>query len=210
MRTRSKICGFTQVADAVAAAELGVDAIGLVFYPPSHRNVNIKQAREIVKALPAFVSVVALFVDETELRINEVLSRVSIDCIQFHGNEIASACRLYDKPYIKAVRMKPGLDIMKIAIDYQDASALLLDAYHPGIQGGSGSKFDWDMIPTRCSLPIILAGGLQMDNVKWAIQKVKPYAVDVSSGVEVEKGVKDVAKMVAFIKEIKEGDRLND
>ncbi len=210
MRTRSKICGFTQVADAVAAAELGVDAIGLVFYPPSPRNVNIEQAQEIVKALPAFVSVVALFVDETESRINEVLSRVSIDYIQFHGNEIASTCRLYNKPYIKAVRMKPGLDIIKIATDYQDACALLLDAYHPGVQGGSGSKFDWDMIPKRCSLPLVLAGGLQTDNVKWAIQKVKPYAVDVSSGVEVEKGVKDVAKMVAFIKEIKEGDRLND
>jgi len=207
MRTRVKICGFTQVQDAVDAANLGVDAIGLVFYPPSPRNVSIEKAVEIVKALPAFVTVVALFVDETETRIREVLNNVAIDCIQFHGDETVQQCRLYNKPYMKAIRMKPELDVMALAEEYSDASALLLDAYHPGVKGGSGSKFDWDLIPNNCSLPVILAGGLQMDNAKQAVQSVKPYALDVSSGVESSKGIKDVAKMAAFIQAINEGDR---
>lgn len=208
MRTRTKICGFTQIDDAVVAAKLGVDAIGLVFYPPSPRNVSLEQAEAIVNALPAFVTVVALFVDESEARINEVLDQVSIDCIQFHGNESANACRLYKKRYIKAIRMKQGLDIMKISTDYHDASALLLDAYHPGILGGSGSQFDWDLIPDTNSLPIILAGGLDESNAKQAVQKVNPYALDVSSGVERTKGIKDVVKMAAFVEAINEGERL--
>jgi phosphoribosylanthranilate isomerase len=207
MRTRIKICGFTQVQDAVAAASLGVDAIGLVFYPPSPRYVSIEQAVEIVKALPAFVTVVALFVDEQEAQIREVLSRVSVDCIQFHGEESVEACRIYNKPYMKAIRMKSGLDILAIAAQYQDATALLLDAYHPGIKGGSGSQFDWDLIPEHCSLPVVLAGGLHVNNVKRAVESVRPYALDVSSGVEVEKGIKNVAKMAAFIQAINESDR---
>jgi len=207
MRTRVKICGFTKVSDAVSAANLGVDAIGLVFYPPSPRHVSIEKAVEIVKALPAFVTVVALFVDETEAQIREVLNNVAIDCIQFHGDEAVEQCRLYNKPYMKAIRMKPELDVMALAKEYCDASALLLDAYHPGIKGGSGSKFDWDLIPNDCSLPVILAGGLQVDNAKQAVQSVKPYALDVSSGVESSKGIKDVAKMAAFIQAINEGDR---
>ncbi len=206
MRTRIKICGFTQVEDAVIAAGLGVDAIGLVFYPPSPRHVSIEQAVEIVKALPAFVTVVALFVDEQEAQIREVLRRVSIDCIQFHGDESADACRIYNKPYMKAIRMKPGLDILAIAAQYQDATALLLDAYHPGVKGGTGSQFDWDLIPEKCSLPVVLAGGLQVNNARLAIESVRPYALDVSSGVEVEKGIKDVAKMAAFIQAINESD----
>jgi len=207
MRTRVKICGFTKVSDAVSAANLGVDAIGLVFYPPSPRYVSIEKAVDIVKALPAFVTVVALFVDETEAQIREVLNNVAIDCIQFHGDEAVEQCRLYNKPYMKAIRMKPELDVMALAKEYCDASALLLDAYHPGIKGGSGSKFDWDLIPNDCSLPVILAGGLQVDNAKQAVQSVKPYALDVSSGVESSKGIKDVAKMAAFIQAINEGDR---
>ncbi|MCF6251123.1 MAG: phosphoribosylanthranilate isomerase [Methylococcaceae bacterium] len=206
MRTRIKICGFTQVEDAVIAAGLGVDAIGLVFYPPSPRHVSIERAVEIVKVLPAFVTVVALFVDEQEAQIREVLGRVSIDCIQFHGDESADACRIYNKPYMKAIRMKPGLDILAIAAQYQDATALLLDAYHPGVKGGSGSQFDWDLIPEKCSLPVVLAGGLQVNNARLAIESVRPYALDVSSGVEVEKGIKDVAKMAAFIQAINESD----
>ncbi len=207
MRTRVKICGFTQVQDAVDAANLGVDAIGLVFYPPSPRHVSVESAIEIVSALPAFVTVVALFVDEQESQIREVLSKIAIDCIQFHGDESADECRLYNKPYMKAVRMKPELDVLAIAKEFNDASALLLDAYHPSIRGGSGSKFDWDLIPNNCSLPVILAGGLQVENAKQAVQTVKPYALDVSSGVESSKGIKDVAKMAAFIQAIKEGDR---
>lgn len=207
MRTRVKICGFTQVKDAVDAANLGVDAIGLVFYAPSPRNVSIDRAIEIVNALPAFVTVVALFVDEKATKIQEVLDKVSIDCLQFHGSESADDCRVFNKPYMKAIRMKPELDVNTLAKEYYDASALLLDAYHPGIQGGSGSKFDWDLIPSNCSLPVVLAGGLQVDNAKQAIEKVKPYALDVSSGVESSKGIKDAAKMAAFIQAIKEGDR---
>lgn len=208
MRTRVKICGFTRVEDAVCAARLGVDAIGLVFYPPSPRNVSIEQALEIVKALPAFVSVVALFVDEQESRIREVLERVSIDCLQFHGDESAGACRLYGKPYMKAVRMQDGTNIPDLVQQYHDAAGLLLDAYHPGAKGGTGSRFDWGLIPEHCALPIVLAGGLDQNNARQAVQAVRPYALDVSSGVEAGKGVKDALKMAAFIREVNEGDRI--
>jgi phosphoribosylanthranilate isomerase len=208
MRTRVKICGFTRVEDAVYAAHLGVDAIGLVFYPPSPRHVEIEQAVKIVNALPAFASVVALFVDEQEARIREVLARVSIDCLQFHGDEPAEACRIYGKRYIKAVRMQDGIDISALALHYHDAAGLLLDAYHPGAKGGTGSQFDWELIPKRCILPVILAGGLDATNAKQAVQAVRPYALDVSSGVEAEKGVKDSLKMAAFIKQVNEGNRV--
>ena len=200
MRTRVKICGFTQAEELLAAAHLGVDAIGLVFYPPSPRNVSIAQAAEMVKILPAFVSVVALFVDAEEDWIHQVLSHVPVDCLQFHGNESPQDCRRYAKPYIKAIRMKPGIDLAGIELQYADAAGLLLDAYHPGVQGGTGSGFDWEMIPQNCTLPIILAGGLSPDNAMAAIQQVRPYALDVSSGVESRKGIKDTAKMAAFIR----------
>ncbi|MFI3154974.1 MAG: phosphoribosylanthranilate isomerase [Methylococcaceae bacterium] len=208
MRTRVKICGFTRVEDAVYAARSGVDAIGLVFYPPSPRNVGIEQAAKIVNALPAFVSVVALFVDERESRIREVLERVSIDCLQFHGDEPAEACRQYGRRYMKAVRMQDGIDISSLALQYHDAAGLLLDAYHPGTKGGTGSGFDWNRIPEHCALPIVLAGGLDQHNARQAVQTVRPYALDVSSGVEAEKGVKDALKMAAFIREVNEGDRI--
>jgi phosphoribosylanthranilate isomerase len=200
MRTRVKICGFTRVDDAVKAGNLGVDAIGLVFYPPSPRHVEIEKAAEIARALPAFVSVVALFVDAEHALIREVLDRVRVDCLQFHGNEPAEACRLYDKPYIKAIRMQPGINVTELERDYRDAAGLLLDAYHPGMPGGSGSGFDWDRIPQSRTLPIILAGGLTPENAGQAVRVVKPYALDVSSGVEAGKGIKDAAKMAAFIR----------
>jgi len=208
MRTRVKICGFTRVEDAVSAARLGVDAIGLVFYSPSPRNVNIEQAVEIVKALPAFVSVVALFVDGQESWIREVLEQVPIDCLQFHGDESPEACRLYGKRYMKAVRMQEGIDISDLTLQYHDATGLLLDAYHPGAKGGTGSRFDWELIPEHCALPIILAGGLDADNARLAVRTVRPYALDVSSGVEAEKGVKDALKMAAFMREVNKGDRI--
>lgn len=207
MRTRVKICGFTTVDEAVYAANLGVDAIGLVFYQASPRNVSIRQASEIVAALPAFTSVIALFVDESKSRINQVLNKVAIDCIQFHGQENPQACRLYNKPYIKAVSMRKSTDTKQLAINYQDAAALLLDAYHPQMKGGIGERFDWDLIPKQCDLPIILAGGLTLENVKQAIIQVNPYALDVSSGVEIKKGTKGSAKMAAFIKEVNQGNR---
>lgn len=200
MRTRVKICGFTRVEDALSAARLGVDAIGLVFYPPSPRNIEISKAVEIVSALPAFVTIVALFVDAKKAQINDVLARVPVDCLQFHGDESPESCRVYGKPYMKAVRMKPETDLHAIANQFHDASALLLDAYHPGIQGGSGSRFDWDVIPADLPLPIVLAGGLTADNAGEAIASVKPYALDVSSGVEVTKGIKDAEKMAAFMR----------
>lgn len=207
MRTRVKICGFTQVQDAVIAAKLGSDAIGLVFYASSPRNVSIEKASEIISALPAFVTVVALFVDEQEPQIRKVLNQIPIDCIQFHGDEPADACRIYNRPYIKAIRMKQGLDVLATAMQYYDASALLLDAYHPGVKGGSGSQFDWDLIPDDCPLPVILAGGLQVENVKQAIKTVRPYALDISSGVEIAKGLKGATKMTAFFQKINESDR---
>ncbi|QWF70118.1 phosphoribosylanthranilate isomerase [Methylomonas paludis] len=200
MRTRVKMCGFTRVDDAVSAALLGVDAIGLVFYPPSPRHVEITQAVGIARALPAFVSVVALFVDAEPVYIRAVLEQVNVDCLQFHGDESAPACRAYDKPYIKAIRMQTGINLSEIEEQYPDACGMLLDAYHPGVQGGTGSSFDWDLIPERRRLPLILAGGLSPDNAAQAIQVVNPYALDVSSGVEAAKGIKDAEKMAAFIR----------
>ena len=207
MRTRVKICGFTCVEDAVNAAYLGVDAVGLVFYPPSPRHVEIAQAVEIAKALPAFTSTVALFVDADEQQIRRVLDQVAVDFIQFHGDEPAQDCRLYQKPYIKAIRMHPGVDVTALADQYYDASGLLLDAYHPSAKGGTGSQFNWNMIPKDCALPVILAGGLETGNVKQAVSLVRPYALDVSSGVEKNKGIKDANKMAAFLTEVLHSDR---
>jgi phosphoribosylanthranilate isomerase len=208
MRTRVKICGFTRIEDAVYAAHNGVDAIGLVFYPASPRHVEIEQAIRIVNALPAFTSVVALFVDEQEAKIREVLAQVPIDCIQFHGDETAEACRIYGKRYIKAISMREGIDIPALAHYYHDAAGLLLDAFHPDAKGGTGSQFNWSLIPHQLDLPIILAGGLDETNAKLAVQTVRPYALDVSSGVEARKGIKDSHKMAAFIKQVNEGDRV--
>ena len=202
MRTRVKICGFTGADEAVFAAQLGVDAIGLVFYPPSPRHVSVVQAVEIVEALPAFVSVVALFVNESVETINQVLAEVAIDVIQFHGEESAEFCRGFNKPYMKAIRMQAQTDVARLATEYHDSCGLLLDAYHADAKGGTGSCFDWDLIPKHCELPIILAGGLEAKNARLAIQAVKPYALDVSSGVESAKGIKDTAKIAAFLTEV--------
>jgi phosphoribosylanthranilate isomerase len=208
MRTRVKICGFKHVEDALFAANLGVDAVGLVFYPPSPRNVKINQAIEIVNAVPAFVSVVALFVDEHEAVIRNVLEHLPIDCIQFHGEESPDACRVYGKRYIKAVRMRENTDIAALASAYNDADGLLLDAYQSGAKGGTGNQFDWALIPKTCQLPIILAGGLDSTNAHLAIRQVQPYALDVSSSVEAAKGVKNKEKMAAFIAAVHQGDRI--
>ncbi len=206
-RTRVKICGFTRPEDATSAAHLGVDAIGLVFYPPSPRNVDIVVARKILGELPAFVSVVALFVDEGSNRIEQVLDQVDVDLLQFHGDESPGFCRSFGVPYIKVVRMADRVDLEEIQERFSDARGLLLDAYHPGEKGGTGKSFDWARIPDNCQLPIILAGGLSSENVKHAIASVRPYAVDVSSGVESAKGIKDVAKMVGFLNEVNELER---
>ncbi len=208
-RTRVKICGFKSVKQAVFAAHAGADAIGLVFYPDSPRHVSINKAQEIVAALPAFTTVVALFVDASEEHINKILNQVPIDLIQFHGDESADACRLYAKPYIKAARMRATTDIEVLTTEYHDAAGLLLDAYHPQTKGGTGEQFDWNLIPTDCRLPIILAGGLGVHNVAKAISRVTPYALDVSSGVEMAKGIKNNNKIVAFLNEVYQSDRNN-
>jgi phosphoribosylanthranilate isomerase len=208
MRTRVKICGFTRVEDAVYAAKAGADAIGLVFYPPSPRHVSIKQASVIARAMPAFTTVVALFVDAEETTIQDVLANVMVDCLQFHGNEPATACRMYDKPYIKACAMREDTDINVLASEYHDAAGLLLDTYNPSAKGGTGQTFNWAWLPKNSPLPIILAGGLEPGNASLAIQTARPYALDVSSGVESGKGLKDATKISAFLKAVTEGDKI--
>lgn len=199
MRTRIKICGFTRAEHAVEAIALGADAIGLVFYPPSPRNVSIEQADILCRALPPFVSIVGLFVDAAESTVHEVLERVPLSVLQFHGNESPEYCQRFACRYIKAVRVKPGLDLLQYAARYPSASGLLLDAWVHGVPGGTGERFDWSLIPDRLPLPIILSGGLTADNVSDAVCTVKPWAVDVSSSVEVEKGLKCADKMKVFI-----------
>ena len=200
VRTRVKICGITRVEDALIAVAQGADAIGLVFYPPSPRYVTPVQAAEIVNALPAFVTVVALFVDASRADVEAVLSQVNIDLIQFHGQESADECRQYGKSYMKAIRVKGDTNLVQYETEYSDAKALLLDAYAEGVPGGTGQVFDWTIIPKNLSKPIVLAGGLDAGNVEQAIRQVKPYAVDVSGGVEFKKGIKDAAKIAAFMR----------
>ena len=199
MRTRVKICGITRAQDALQAVKQGADAIGLVFYPKSPRNVSAAQAAEIVSQIPAFVTVVGLFVDAEPAFIQEVISSVKLDLLQFHGDETPSACRQYSRPYMKAIRVKNGTNLVQYAADYADARALLLDAFAEGVPGGTGLVFDWSLIPQNLPLPIVLAGGLNAENVGVAIEQVRPYAVDVSGGVEASKGIKDAAKIAAFM-----------
>lgn len=204
MRTRAKICGITRIEDALSAIEHGADAIGLVFYPPSPRHVSVSQATAIAAALPPFVTVVALFVNPTKAEVADILSQVRIDLLQFHGDEDEAACAQYSLPYLKAVRVKESTNLIQYAQRYSSAKALLLDAYSDRAVGGTGQTFDWRLIPENVPLPIILAGGLTSENVTEAIQKVQPYAVDVSGGVEQRKGVKDATKIAAFMSAVKE------
>jgi phosphoribosylanthranilate isomerase len=196
---RVKICGITRPEDGVLAARLGADAVGLVFHPKSPRVVGVERARVIVAALPPFVTRVGLFVNAAPTAIEAVLCAVPLDVLQFHGEEPAEDCRCYGRPYIKAIRMRPDVDLRGAAAAYPDAGALLLDAYIKGIEGGTGQRFDWSRIPKELAKPIILAGGLTPDNVAQALAVVNPYAVDVSGGVERDKGVKDEDKMRRFI-----------
>ncbi len=202
MRVRVKICGITSVEDALTAVRNGADAIGLVFYAPSPRNVSIAQAQEIAKSIPAFVSVVALFVNADASFVNEVVSQVSIDLLQFHGDETPAQCTQYSLPFIKAIRVKPDTNLVQCSIDFSAAKALLLDTYTEGVAGGTGHVFDWNLIPKQLAKPVILAGGLTADNVAQAIEQVQPYAVDVSGGVELAKGIKDATKITAFMQQV--------
>jgi len=201
-RTRVKVCGITRVEDALNAVESGADAIGLVFYEKSPRYITVKKAVEIAESLPPFVSKVALFVNASDEVIRTVLDIVPVDILQFHGEESQKICQGYGWPYIKAIRMRDDVDLLKLSHVYADASALLLDSFVEGTQGGTGQKFDWSRVPADLDKPIILAGGLTAENVAAAITEVSPYAVDVSGGVEIEKGIKDAAKIEEFIQEV--------
>jgi len=200
-----KICGITRVEDALAAAGAGADAIGLVFHAGSPRAVSIEQARAIVQALPPFVTTVGLFVDAAEETIRAVLDQVPLDLLQFHGDEPDTFCQRFARPYIKAVRVRPGDDLDALAANWPGASGILLDSYKPGVPGGTGETFDWSMIPAQRSWTLVLAGGLQSQNVRQAIDLTAPWAVDVSGGVEATKGIKDIDKINAFVHEVKRG-----
>ena len=202
MRTRVKICGITRTEDALAAARCGADAIGFVFCGSSPRHIGIDQARAIADALPPFVTKVGLFVDAAPEQVRETLKRAGLDLLQFHGEESAEFCGSFAWPYVKALRMRPGVDVRAAAKTHARASGLLLDSYVPQQSGGSGQTFDWAQVPQDLGKPVILAGGLTAANVTAAIAAVHPYAVDVSSGVEQEKGIKDAAKVAAFIDEV--------
>jgi phosphoribosylanthranilate isomerase len=210
MRTRVKICGITRPEDAQCAAGHGVDAIGLVFYPPSPRAVTVAQAQRIVEVLPPFVTVVGLFVDAGREEIAGILSQVRIDLLQFHGNESAADCRGHGRPYIKAIRMREGIDLPALLKHYREAAGLLLDTYRKGVPGGTGATFAWDLIPARMASSIVLAGGLDPDNVAQAVRQVRPYAVDVSGGVEREKGIKDETRIAAFMRGVERANQQTD
>ena len=218
-RTRVKICGITRPEDGFAAARCGADAIGLVFYAPSPRHVSIAQARAVVQVLPPFVTVVGLFVNAAQQEITDVLQQLRLDVLQFHGNETPEECARFGLPYLKALRVTPTTDITRAASTYATAQGLLLDAHVEGVPGGTGQTFDWNLVPRDLPtakdggsaenagaifppMPLILAGGLSPLNVKQAIRTARPYGVDVSGGVEAAKGIKDAAKIAAFMNEV--------
>lgn len=196
---RCKICGITRLEDALAAVAAGADAIGLVFYARSPRSVSIEQARSIVAGLPPFVTTVGLFVDMPQAEIEQVLAAVPLDLLQFHGDESAADCDALKRPYIKALRVRAEDDVTALVDAYPDARAVLLDTFVDGVPGGTGQAFDWALVPARLGKPVILAGGLTPENVAAAIAQVQPYAVDVSGGVELAKGIKDAAKVKDFV-----------
>lgn len=206
-RTRVKICGITRIEDALAAARAGADAIGLVFYAPSPRAVTAAQAQAICAALPPFVSTVGLFVDAEPAAVAAVLQQVPLDLLQFHGDETAEYCRQFARPFLKAVRMREATDVAALRAQFNQARALLLDTYRAGVPGGTGEVFDWRRVPPALAAQIVLAGGLNPDNVGAAIQQARPYAVDVSGGVESAAGIKDIARINAFIAAVERADR---
>lgn len=206
MRTRVKICGITRYQDAIDAIHAGADALGFVFYPPSPRYIAPEAAAEIIRRLPAFVTTTGLFVDADAQWVDQVARETRIDLMQFHGDETVEYCEQFSRPYIKALRMKPELSLAAEVALYGSAQNILLDAYRPGVPGGTGEVFDWQRIPETLAHQVILAGGLDSENVASAILQVKPYAVDVSGGVEQGKGIKDAAKIIAFVKEVNRAD----
>jgi len=213
MRTRVKICGMTRVEDVQAAARAGADAIGLVFYPPSPRFLSLDRACQLASEVPPFVSTVALFVNPTAAEVYSVLDRVKPAMLQFHGEEAPEFCKQFGVPYLKAYRVKSGVspevDLLEYLRPYSSAVGWLLDS-HVAEYGGVGESFDWSLVPAERARdemrPVVLSGGLTRDNVREAVRRVRPWAVDVSSGVEVSKGIKDAATIAAFITEVKNAD----
>uniref|UniRef100_UPI0035AF1811 phosphoribosylanthranilate isomerase n=1 Tax=Ectopseudomonas oleovorans TaxID=301 RepID=UPI0035AF1811 len=201
---RSKICGITRIEDALAAVEAGADAIGLVFYGKSPRAVSIEQAAAILQALPPFVTSVGLFVDMPRDQLQQLLQRLPLDLLQFHGDESPADCEGHGRPYIKALRVRPGEDVSAAMAPYAGARGILLDTFVEGVPGGTGASFDWSLVPENAAKPIILAGGLDAGNVATAIRQVRPYAVDVSGGVEAGKGIKDAGKIRAFVRAVRD------
>jgi phosphoribosylanthranilate isomerase len=206
MRTRVKICGITSVADGLAAARHGADAIGLIFYPPSPRLVSPARAREIAAGLPPFVARVAVFVNPVEAEVDAAIRACRPDLLQFHGEERPEFCRRFGVPYLRAARVRDGVDLLEFLSPFSDAAGWLLDAFRQELYGGTGEAFDWDLIPHGLQRPLVLSGGLDAGNVGNAIRRVKPWAVDVSSGVESAKGVKDERRIAAFMEVVRNAD----
>ena len=205
--TRIKICGITRPEDALMATAGGADAIGLVFYGKSPRAVSIEQAAKIAAVVPPFVSIVALFVNASELEVNRVLASVPVDILQFHGDESPEYCAGFKRPYIKAVRVRPDLDLVATCADYAGSRGILLDAWQKGVPGGTGKSFDWQLAQRDLSLPVVLAGGLNSENVAGAVKLLQPAAVDVSGGVELGPGLKDADKVAKFIAAVRAVDQ---
>jgi phosphoribosylanthranilate isomerase len=204
MAVRVKICGITRPQDLHAACDAGADALGFVFYEKSPRHLSIETAAVLMREVPPFVQAVGLFVNAEPAFIERVLQTVPLDLLQFHGDETPTDCARFGRPYIKAVRVNRDTDLLKCAADFDAARGLLLDAFVPGVPGGTGERFDWSLIPPDLPKPVILSGGLTPDNVADAVQRVHPWAVDVSSGVEASKGIKDAHKIAQFIAKAKE------
>ena len=206
MSTRVKICGITREQDASAAIECGADALGFVFYEPSPRHVSVERAAAIARRLPPFVTTVALFVDADTGLIDRVVGEVGVDLLQFHGHESPEDCARHRRPWIRAIAMRPGMDLIAVQARFAAGRGLLLDAYRPGVPGGTGETFDWNRIPDTLAPRIVLAGGLNASNVGRAVRQVRPFAVDVSGGVEAASGIKDPDKIKAFIEEVRRAE----
>lgn len=205
---RIKICGLTRIDDLQQAVHAGADALGLVFYPPSPRFVDLQTAARLARAIPPFVSIVGLFVNADPAVVRATLAAVPIHLLQLHGDEDETYCRQFDRPYIKAARVRPGMDLVQYAAAFPSAQAILLDAFVDGY-GGGGKVFDWSLVPPALDRPLIVSGGLDADNVGEAVRRLRPAAVDVSSGVEVGKGIKDAEKMRAFVAAVRAARLMN-
>ncbi len=203
--TRIKICGLTRPQDLDAAIRLGADAVGFVFYPPSPRYLSLAQAHELALRVPPFVTRVGLFVNADPQQVRDTLAEVPLDLLQFHGEEDAGYCAQFGLSYLKAARVRAGVDLLEFARTYATAQGILLDAWVEAY-GGVGQSFDWSLIPSNLPVPMILSGGLHIDNVGEAVMKIKPWAVDVSSGVESAKGIKDAEKIAAFVTAVRTAD----